>query len=155
MLAGIVRLAKDTLEKGNLMDTSDGNGPILLVEDHPGIRTILRMAFEHAGFQTTEATTGQQALDALAEPCVEAVVLDPGLPDGLGRAVVERLQMLASRRDGPVWVVLSASDLEEAKRRYGVSRANFVRKPFDPHNLVSALKDMMANRRQEGGAFDG
>ena len=116
-------------ERGR-MNVSDVNRSILLVEDHPGIRRILRMAFEHAGFRTLEAATGQQALDALAEPGVGAVVLDPGLPDGFGRAVVERLETLASLGDGPVWVVLSAGDLEEAKRRYGVSAVNFVRKPF-------------------------
>ena len=78
----------------------------------------------------------------------DAVLLDLGLPDGLGGAVLHRLH---ESRDGyPTWLIVSALDEDEANRRYGPLKGVFVPKPFDPWDLVKKLEDLLRRRPARG-----
>ncbi len=85
---------------------------VLIVEDDPAVARILRVCLRRAGFDTSEAETGRQALKVLEERRPDAVLLDLGLPDGLGGAVLKRLH---ESPDGyPTWLIVSALDKDEA-----------------------------------------
>jgi DNA-binding response OmpR family regulator len=117
---------------------------VLIVEDDPAIARILRVCFRRAGFETTEVATGGEALKKMDEARPDAVLLDLGLPDGLGGSVLRRLH---EARDGyPAWLVISALDEDEANRRYGPLKGVFVPKPFDPWELVRKLEELLSRR---------
>jgi CheY-like chemotaxis protein len=65
---------------------------ILLVEDDEGIARMLHFSLASAGFEITWVTTGADALHVLEQGRAQAVILDPGLPDNLGGAVLEWLR---------------------------------------------------------------
>lgn len=118
---------------------------VLLVEDDPALRRILLLVLRGAGFETNDVATGGEALAVLEERPPNAVVLDLGLPDGLGRAVCERLRRWG--QDGsrfPAWVVMSALDFGEAKRRYGQLDCPFLAKPFNPMYLVRLVGELLS-----------
>jgi DNA-binding response OmpR family regulator len=119
---------------------------VLIVEDDAAVARVLRVCLRRAGFETSEVETGAEALKNMDARTPDAVLLDLGLPDGLGGAVLRRLQEVSP--DGyPVWLIVSALDEDEAVRRYGPLKGTFIPKPFDPWDLVKALENLLSRRR--------
>ena len=114
---------------------------VLVIEDDPSVKTVLRAVLRKAGFEVSEAGSGSQALALLEQSPVGAVVLDLGLPDGKGGAVLEWLRKESMLGDGlPTWVVISAMHQDEIASRYGPLGDHFLAKPFNPWELVDRLK---------------
>jgi DNA-binding response OmpR family regulator len=121
-----------------------GRRSVLIVEDDSAVARILRVCLRRAGFETVEVETGGEALKKIDEGQPDAVLLDLGLPDGLGGAVLQRLH---EAQDGyPAWLIVSALDEDEARRRYGPLKGIFIPKPFDPWDLVKKLEDLLSRR---------
>ena len=117
---------------------------VLVVEDDQSVRRMLRFSLKSAGFEIFEVATGGDALQALNQDAPEAVILDLGLPDGLGGSVLEWLRQ--SEGGGLVWVVISAQDQTDLVNRYGPLGRHFLVKPFDPWELVSRIQELMATQ---------
>lgn len=120
---------------------------VLVVEDNNSVARMLRFSLRTAGFDVIEAATGQGALEVMQEGTPDAVILDLGLPDGLGGAVLERLHY--SEREKirtPAWIAISALSWHEATRQYGCLGGHFLAKPFDPWELVRMLKELLGER---------
>ena len=125
-----------------------GSSPrVLLVEDDAVVAMVLGMCLGEAGFEVCQVSAGGEALHVLDRECPDAVVLDLGLPDQLGGAVLERLR-LRRGRPAPAWVVISAFSREEATQRYG-PLGSFLAKPFDPYVLVRRLDELLGGRLTE------
>ncbi len=138
--------------KANLLETTDARRSVLIVEDDPAVARILRVCLRRAGFETSQVDTGGEALKLMDEAPPDAVLLDLGLPDGRGGAVLHRLQ---ESEGHPTWLIVSALDEDEAIRRYGPLKGPFVPKPFDPWDLIRRLQFMLdhgPNVNGQGGA---
>jgi len=116
---------------------------VLLVEDDSAVARVLKVCLRRAGFDATEVESGGEALRSLDACAFDAVVLDLGLPDGLGGAVLRKLQD-APPASYPVWVIISALDEDEAVRRHGPLKGPFIPKPFDPWDLIGKLEQLWA-----------
>jgi CheY-like chemotaxis protein len=129
---------------------SKGNNPspqVLVIEDDQSVRRMLRFSLRDAGFEIAEATTGKEALERLEARVPEAVILDLGLPDDLGGAVLDWLRRAERGNNGrPAWVVISAMDLNDLVQQYGSLASHFLAKPFDPWDLVLRLQEFLDNR---------
>jgi len=111
------------------------------------VTRMLRLSLRAAGFDTIEVTTGHEALDALEQQPLDGAVVDLQLPNGQGRAVLDRLQQLHEQTESsPVWVVISALYRGEATNRYGHLGTHFLVKPFDPWDLVAMLENLLCKR---------
>jgi CheY-like chemotaxis protein len=85
-------------------NTTQALGRVLLVEDDQSIRRVLRFSLWEAGFDIIEVVTGAEALQTLENDVPEVVVLDLGLPDGLGGTVLKWLRQAEHNTEGgPVW----------------------------------------------------
>ena len=101
------------------------------------------LALRAAGLDPVHVSSGADALQALEEMQVEAVVIDPVLPDGLGSLVLDRLREATEPPRKPIhWVVISAQDVEQVTALYGPIGARFLAKPFDPWDLVDILSTL-------------
>src|SRR5687768_12048774 len=89
------------------------DGTVLVVEDAPEVREVVRVLLERAGLQVAEAGDGRVALRLLFERRPDAVVLDVGLPELDGWTVLERIREVSSV---PV-LMLTAEDTEFDKVR--------------------------------------
>ncbi len=131
--------------------SSKGNSEsrrVLVIEDDQSVRRMLRFSLRDAGFEITETSTGEEALQHLQEQIPEAIILDLGLPDGLGGAVLEWLRQMDAGKDGrPAWVVMSAQDQNDVVKQYGRLGRHFLAKPFNPWDLVMRLQELLAARR--------
>lgn len=110
---------------------------ILIVDDEPQILRFLGHALAAAGYDTCTASTGAEALRAVAAHNPDLMVLDLGLPDADGKTVIETLRRSS---DLPV-IVLSARDQEMEKiMALDLGADDFVAKPFAIGELLARLR---------------
>ena len=121
----------------------------MLVEDDTSLRRVLGRALRGAGFEVFEAATGWEALDLLESQPPEAVVLDLGLPNASTPAVLDYLRQPGREGDrGPIWVIISALEPEDASRQYGPLGGHFLPKPFNPRGLIRMLESLLSAKGQ-------
>jgi two-component system KDP operon response regulator KdpE len=122
---------------------------ILVVEDEPPIRRLLRTTLLAHDYRVLEAETGSEALSTLRHHRPDLLLLDLGLPDIDGLALIERI-----RQQSPVpIVVLSSRGDEQAKVRALDSGADdYVTKPFGAEELMARLRAALRHRLQQQGA---
>lgn len=116
---------------------------ILVVDDEPQIHRFLGPALDAAGYEPVRADTGADALREIARRPPDAVVLDLGLPDIDGKAVLVKARAFYS---GPI-LILSARDREIEKIEALDNGANdYVEKPFGVGELLARLRVALRER---------
>jgi len=118
---------------------------ILIADDDPGLREILRYALDREGWRVTEAADGREALEAYrAADGLDLIVLDVMMPHMDGVDVCREIRRTSSI---PI-VFLSARD-DEIDRVLGLEMGgdDYVAKPFSPRELVARIKAVL--RRME------
>ncbi len=115
-------------------------GPVLVIDDDPALRRVMKIALEALGYEVALSPTGRAGLSEAALGTPAAVVLDLGLPDLDGVEVCRRLREWT---DVPV-IVLSADANEERKIEALDSGADdYVTKPFSMGELQARLRVAM------------
>lgn len=119
---------------------------VLVVDDEPQIRAVLRAYLEADGFSVQEAATGADALHRATRgnPTPDVVLLDVGLPDLDGLDVLRVL-----RRSSDVYVIVVTARSEEVDRIVGLSVGadDYVVKPFSPREVVARVKTVLRRAR--------
>lgn len=115
---------------------------ILIVDDEPRIRELIREHLQHAGFDCLEAGDGGEALAALEKGGVDLVILDVMMPFMDGMTCLR--QMRARRILTPV-IMLTARG-EEYDKLAGLEGGadDYVVKPFSPRELVARVRAVLA-----------
>ena len=127
-----------------------GRTRILVVDDEPAIRRLLRTGLATQDYEVVEAADGTAALAALAEGHLDLVVLDLGLPGVHGLDV---LRTLRGRGDLTPVLVLSSRDDEAGKVQALDSGADdYVTKPFGMNELFARVRTALRHRLQGEGA---
>ncbi|PTM61356.1 response regulator [Phreatobacter oligotrophus] len=122
------------------MPTTSDPGLVLLVDDEPPIRRLLRTLFEMAGWRVAEAETAGAALDAVAVRRPELVVLDLGLPDIPGADVLRRLREWTQT---PVIVLSVRADEQEKVRLLELGADDYITKPFGSAELIARARTVL------------
>jgi two-component system, OmpR family, response regulator len=117
---------------------------ILVVDDDPHIRDVVRFAFEKTGMTISTAQDGKEALRQFDRDVHELVVLDIGMPEMDGLEVCRQIRKTA---DTPI-LFLSARD-EEIDRILGleIGGDDYVTKPFSPRELVARVNAILRRAR--------
>ena len=118
---------------------------LLIIDDEPHIRQMMRLTLEAAGYQVDEATDGQAGLDRFGDGgAYDAVLLDQRMPglDGL-----ETLQQIKKRAPGACVVMVTAyASIELAVDAMRLGATDFLRKPMTPETLRSATAAALAGK---------
>jgi signal transduction histidine kinase/DNA-binding response OmpR family regulator len=115
---------------------STGQPTVLVIEDDPAARELLRHYLEGAGYAVLPATTGRQGLAWVHEARPDAVLLDILLPDIDGWEILERLKSDATTRSIPVMVVSVVDDRELG---LALGAVDYFVKPISREPLLEAL----------------
>lgn len=124
---------------------------ILIVEDEPRLRSLLRLYLEREGHRVTDVGDGVSALAAFETDGADLVVLDLMLPAMPGETVLEAL-----RERGDVPILITSAKRTDAERIAGLRMGadDYLAKPFNPHELtarVAAILRRAAPSRLEEG----
>jgi two-component system, OmpR family, KDP operon response regulator KdpE len=122
---------------------------VLVIDDEPPIRKLLRVGLSAHGYQIVEASSGKMALELLGEQRPDLIVLDLGLPDMQGH---ELLRTMRARNDSVPIVVLSSRDDEAGKVQALDSGADdYVTKPFGMDELLARMRAALRHQLQTHG----
>ena len=120
---------------------------ILVVDDEPSIVDAVATALRYEGFQVDEASTGREALSAVARFEPDLVVLDWMLPDVAGLEVGRRLRAQGLKT---AILFLTAKDATENKvEALRVGGDDYVTKPFDIEEVVVRLQALLRRAGSE------
>lgn len=114
---------------------------ILIVDDDARIRDVVRFALEDSGFRTTEAGTGQDALDQFLQTPADLVVLDIGMPEMDG---LEACKELRKSSTVPILFLTARDDEIDRILGFQLGGDDYVTKPFSPRELVLRIKAILA-----------
>jgi len=121
---------------------------VLIVDDEPPIRKLLRMGLGTQGFQTIDAPNGKAAIELMVEQ-PDLVILDLGLPDVPG---LELLRQIRARREDLPIVVLSSRGDEAAKvEALDLGADDYVTKPFGMEELLARMRAALRHQLQVHG----
>jgi len=117
---------------------------VLVIDDEPQIRRVVRNALEGAGVRVIEAAGGREGIDRAAAERPDLVVLDLGLPDVAGASVCAELRRWTS---API-VVLSARHSEHEKvALLDAGADDYVTKPFSTAELQARVRAQLRRAR--------
>ncbi|MBR1222764.1 response regulator transcription factor [Bradyrhizobium sp. U87765 SZCCT0131] len=121
---------------------------ILVVDDEPPIRKLLRMGLSTQGYEILDAPNGKTALELLGKS-PDLVILDLGLPDIQGH---ELLRMIRARNDSIPVVVLSSRGDEAGKvQALDLGADDYVTKPFGMDELLARIRAALRHQLQVQG----
>jgi two-component system KDP operon response regulator KdpE len=122
---------------------------VLVVDDEPAIRRFLRTSLSAQGFEVTEAEDARSALDSLRRTASDLLVLDLGLPDQDGFAVIRQLREGGSSL--PIVVLSSRTDEAGKVAALDLGADDYVTKPFGIEELLARIRAALRHRLQQQG----
>ena len=125
------------------------NERILIIDDDPAVQQVARASLERSGYIVDCATEGGEGLTVNSARGPALIVLDLGLPDIRGEAV---LQEIRRRSPVPILVLSARGRTEERVHGLGLGADDYLAKPFDPSELVARVKAVL---RRSGGELTG
>jgi two-component system, OmpR family, KDP operon response regulator KdpE len=121
---------------------------ILIVDDEPPIRKLLRMGLSSQGYSVIEAPNGKSALELLAKkPAL--VILDLGLPDIDGHDLLQRIRHREEQL--PIIVLSSRGDEAGKVAALDLGADDYVTKPFGMDELFARMRAAMRHQLHEQG----
>lgn len=133
---------------------------LLLVEDNPRLTSLLSAFLSQRGFAVDGAQSIQSARDYLATVTYDAVILDLGLPDGDGTALLRDMRKAGNK--SPVLILTARDAIEDRVAGLNLGADDYLLKPFHNDELEARLRailrrptDVLTQRLELGQlAFD-
>ncbi|MFD2249527.1 two-component system KDP operon response regulator KdpE [Pseudochelatococcus lubricantis] len=122
---------------------------ILIVDDEPPIRKLLRVGLVTEGYAVIEAADAREAIERVVEDRPDLIVLDLGLPDMPGHDLLEKW------RNGqlglPILILSSRTDEAGIVRALELGADDYVTKPFGMRELAARIRVALRHRLQQQG----
>jgi chemosensory pili system protein ChpA (sensor histidine kinase/response regulator) len=117
---------------------------ILIVDDDPPIRNLVRQIFKRMGFDAREARDGAEAISEIESSIPRLVVLDLMMPRMNGWEVIDRLRADGKMERIPV-IVLTAVGSQRTEELPSLGVRAVLGKPFEIHDLINTAKTVLAD----------
>lgn len=134
----------------NKQNVTVENKLILVVEDEPSIREMLRFALQRAELQVAEAGDAQAARLKLAEARPDLILMDWMLPGVSGVELARELKGNALTREIPIIMVTARTEEEDRVRGLNLGCDDYVSKPFSFPELIARIRAVL-RRTLPGG----
>jgi two-component system chemotaxis response regulator CheY len=117
---------------------------ILLVDDSPSMRQIIRATLSRAGYQTIEANDGSEALERLqTQPEIALALIDVNMPRLDGIALVRALRSKPETRFIPILMLTTESRKERREEARLAGATGWVMKPFTPDAMLAVVQRLL------------
>lgn len=122
---------------------------ILVVDDEPAIRKLLRVGLTAEGYALIEAPNAREALSLVKQDHPDLILLDLGLPDMSGHDLLERWR--SEPLDLPIIILSSRTDEAGIVRALELGADDYVTKPFGTRELVARIRVALRHKLQQQG----
>jgi CheY-like chemotaxis protein len=122
---------------------------IVLVDDEPGIRKILRLFLEMEGYSVYEAITASQAISVIEKEKPDLVILDVILCGQTGFEVCEWVKSNPQTRDIIVFLFTALNQEHDYREGQRVGCDVYLTKPQNPKDIVEKVKEYLKKKTQE------
>lgn len=116
---------------------------VLVVDDEPMARTLLRLMLVRAGFEVVEAEDGFDALEKLKVDAPDIMILDVMMPGMDGFTVCQTVRADSESNDLPIIMLSAKTDLESVNKGLRVGADKYLTKPISPEELTREVQDML------------
>lgn len=120
---------------------------ILIVDDDPDIRDVLKLTLAEENYSVLEAEDGEQALKIINSKPLDLILLDYKIPKIDGRQVVQRVKSDLLLRHLPIIMVSGKRELKDKVDGLDAGADDYITKPFEPKELLAHIR--MNLRRTE------
>ncbi len=122
---------------------------ILVVDDEPPIRKLLRVGLTAEGYAMVEAGNAEQAVALVASEKPDLILLDLGLPDMSGHDLLERWR--SELVELPIVILSSRTDETGIVRALELGADDYLTKPFGMRELAARIRVALRHRLQQHG----
>jgi len=123
---------------------------VLVVDDEPDIREVIRFALEGAGFRVYEAGHADEACKLLGTESPDLLLLDWMLPGRSGLELAQQLKQSAATRATPIIMVSAKGEEEDRLKGLDTGADDYITKPFSPRELVARVKAVLRRVKPAG-----
>ena len=116
---------------------------ILIVDDEPDLRSVLRFGLEAAGFEVSEAADGEQGLQMACDTLPDLIVLDLMLPRMDGYKVCRALKFDDRYRQIPVFILSARTGETDRRLALDLGADAYVTKPYDMKDLIERIRERL------------
>ncbi|MGY0693967.1 response regulator transcription factor [Virgibacillus sp. FSP13] len=113
---------------------------ILVVDDDPHIRELLRFYLQREGYQTIETVDGKEALDKLETENIHLAIVDVMMPNIDGYQLCEEIRNVY---DIPVIMLTAKGEVADKEKAYLAGTDDYVVKPFEPKEILFRIKALL------------
>lgn len=118
---------------------------VLIVDDEPMARTLLRLMLVRAGFNVSEASNGRDALVKVKKNRPDVVLLDVMMPDMDGFTVCATIRGQEDTAELPIIMLSAKTDLDSINKGLQVGATKYLTKPISPEDLTQHVRDALEN----------
>ena len=112
---------------------------ILAVDDSPSMRDMVRIALTGAGFEVTQATDGEEALQLAREHSFDLILSDVNMPRMDGIELIRALRAEDSYRHTPILMLTTDGSVDRKREGKEAGATCWIVKPFDPAQLIATM----------------
>jgi two-component system, chemotaxis family, chemotaxis protein CheY len=120
---------------------------ILIVDDSPTIRRMVKASLAPIGAEFIEASSGLEAIEQLALGPIQLMVLDLNMPDMHGLEVLGFVRANQKFQQLPILVLTTRDDPSSRTAAMQAGATNYLTKPFTPNNLLAEARGMIEGAR--------
>jgi DNA-binding response OmpR family regulator len=122
---------------------NSANPSVLVVDDEPTARTMLRLILVRAGFEVLEAQDGSEALDEVQRNVPDLMILDIMMPGIDGFEVCRILRNQDETADLPIIMLSARADAESVNRGLLLGATKYLTKPVMPDELTRHVREVL------------
>jgi two-component system, OmpR family, phosphate regulon response regulator PhoB len=123
---------------------------VLVVDDEPDIREVMRFALEEAGFRVIDAGHADDARKTLLTDHADILLLDWMLPGRSGLELAKELKQSSKTRSIPIIMVSAKGEEEDRVKGLDTGADDYIAKPFSPREMVARVNAVLRRVKPEG-----
>ena len=117
---------------------------ILVVEDDPDLRRILKLQLSSRGFEITEAVNGAEGFESIQNEVPDCVILDLMMPVMDGFGFLKRTRSIMATKDVPILILTASEDERNRVRGFQYQADAYMSKPYDLEKLTREVEKLLA-----------
>jgi len=121
---------------------------ILIIDDSPTLRKLLRFYLKKKGYMVDEAHNGRVGLESIAKERFDLIILDMAMPVMNGAQVLEKLKGMP---DFTTPILILSADKEEESKATGIAlgASYYMTKPFKPPEVVGRIEEIFKEQNSK------